>query len=97
MATKKDESRFTVRFNQENPRHKEAMRILNRHGKGMASLIADALCVYVQIGANFVGDLVKEEIAKTHPNHVQEEVTTSSKIFDEDVRNKLNAALDSFG
>ena len=48
MAVKKDESRFTIKFNPENPRHNKAIQILNNYGKGMSSLIADALCAYIQ-------------------------------------------------
>ena len=48
MEAKKDETRFTIKFNPANPRHKEAMRILNKDGgRRKASLIADALCMYV--------------------------------------------------
>ena len=48
MDAKKDETRFTIKFNPANPRHKEAMRILNEDGgRRKASLIADALCMYV--------------------------------------------------
>jgi len=62
MNNKKDKARFTIRFNPQNPRHSEAIHILNKHGKGMASLIADALCMYVHHGANMVDDLVKLDI-----------------------------------
>jgi len=86
MSSKKDESRFTVRFNQENPRHNKAMQILNKHGKGMASLIADALCMYVHYGADFTGDLMT----------VTSPTVQSTGVFQNDSQNKFDSALDSF-
>jgi len=82
MSNKKDTARFTIRFNQENPRHNKAMQILNKNGKGMASLIADAICMYTHYGADFTGDLVAVTPSTTQPQ------TNSKK--------KFNAALDSF-
>ena len=86
MTTKKDESRFTIRFNQENPRHKEAIRILNRHGKGMASLIAESLCMYVHCGASTYSHLANVEQKTTAP-----QLQESSNF-----QNTLNSALDFF-
>ena len=44
---KKDETRFTVRFNPADPRHRIAMDILVLSGRRKATLIADALCEYL--------------------------------------------------
>ena len=85
MANKKDEARFTIRFNQENPRHSRAMQLLNNHGKGMACLIADALCMYIHYGADFINDLVTETTT-----------TTQAVPSKNNLPNTLNTALDSF-
>ena len=50
---KKDETRFTVRFNPIDPRQKTAMDVLKSSGRRKASLIADALCEYL---ARHIGD-----------------------------------------
>jgi len=44
---KKDETRFTIRFNQIDPRHQRAMNALRAAGRRKASLIADAVCEYL--------------------------------------------------
>jgi len=43
---KKDETRFTIRFNPIDPRHQIAMDALKTSGRRKATLIADALCEY---------------------------------------------------
>ena len=58
MDAKKNEARFTIKFNPVNPRHREAMRILNEAGRGKAALIADALCMYAHFGTNVSADLL---------------------------------------
>ena len=55
---KKDGTRFTLKFNPVNSRHREAVRILNEAGRGMASLVADALCMYAHYGAGMAADLM---------------------------------------
>ena len=59
MDAKKNEARFTIKFNPANPRHREAIRILNEAGRGKATLIADALCMYTHYGANMSADLLR--------------------------------------
>ena len=44
---KKDETRFTVRFNPADPRHRTTMDILGLAGRRKATLIADAVCEYL--------------------------------------------------
>ena len=61
---KKNEARFTIKFNPSNPRHKEAMKMLNKAGRCKASLIADALCVYACYGATAYGDLFNDRYSK---------------------------------
>jgi hypothetical protein len=52
MDTKKDVARFTIKFNTINPRHKQAIRMLNEAGRTKAALIADALCMYAHYGSD---------------------------------------------
>jgi len=91
MATKKDESRFTIRFNTENPRHNEAIQILNKHGKGMASLIADALYMYVHGATNF---------NSPHNESAGLDITfltaQPAEISEQDFQDTLNTALSAF-
>jgi len=100
MSKKKDVARFTIRFNQENPRHNKAIQILNKNGKGMASLIADSLCMYVHYGADFTSDLVKTSKQEIPLN--QEDIEYNSPtakpadISKKNLPNTLNSALDSF-
>jgi len=44
---KKDETRFTIRFNPADPRHQRAVEALEKAGRRKASLIADAICEYL--------------------------------------------------
>ena len=44
---KKDETRFTIRFNPIDPRHQMAMNALKAAGRRKSTLIADALCEYL--------------------------------------------------
>jgi len=44
---KKDQTRFTIRFNPADPRHQTAMSALELAGRRKATLIADAVCEYL--------------------------------------------------
>ena len=44
---KKDETRFTIRFNLADPRHQIAMNALSAAGRRKSTLIADAICEYL--------------------------------------------------
>jgi len=44
---KKDNNRYTIRFNPADPRHQRAMDVLESAGRRKASLIADAVCEYL--------------------------------------------------
>ena len=57
---KKNEARYTIKFNTANPRHREAMRILDKTCRGKAGLIADALCMFSHYGAGATDDLLNE-------------------------------------
>jgi len=66
MEAKKDATRFTIKFNPANPRHKEAMRILNEDGgRRKASLIADALCMYVHCNSVIDASTMKNPVKVT--------------------------------
>jgi hypothetical protein len=43
---KKEEMRFSIRFNPADPRHLKAARILNQVGRSKAMIVADALWEY---------------------------------------------------
>ena len=73
MKTKKVEARFTIQFNLDNPRHKEAVQILNEAGRGKAVLIADALYVYSRYVANAI-----DNIGNNKSVLVQHEVTPTT-------------------
>ena len=68
MESKKNEARFTIKFNPANPRHREAIRTLNEAGRGKATLIADALCMYIHYGATMSADLLRSGITESAPD-----------------------------
>jgi len=57
MKIKKQEARFTIQFNLDNPRHKEAVKILNEVGRNKAMLIAEALYVYSRYVSNAINHI----------------------------------------
>jgi len=79
MGTKKDEARFTIKFNPVNPRHREAVRILNGAGRCKASLIADAICMYIHYSAGTATDLLGNAKPVCSPTQVQREVVPAAK------------------
>ena len=91
MDAKKDETRFTIKFNPVNPRHREAIRILNEAGRGKASLIADAICMYIHYGADMGADLLRCGI----PTIQDAKVCKISKVSKSDDDALLNALVDS--
>jgi len=54
--TKKNKATYTIKFNPIDPRHQEAMRVLDGAGRRKAQLIAEAICLYVHHGATIVSD-----------------------------------------
>ena len=50
-----DKSRFTIRFNEADPRQLKAMEILETAGRRKASLIADAICYFMAKDENGEG------------------------------------------
>ena len=71
---KKNEARFTIKFNPANPRHREAIRMLNEAGRCKASLIADALCVYAHY-ATACDDLLNEKNSVRKVARIKHQVT----------------------
>lgn len=61
---KKDEMRFSIRFNSADPRHIKAAQILNLAGRRKATIVADALWEYeLKHGAGEVsGNLADSEV-----------------------------------
>jgi len=53
MAIKKTDMKFTIKLNQENPRHVQAAEVLNMLGRyGKADYIAEAVLLYEECRAN---------------------------------------------
>ena len=98
---KKNENRFTIKFNPANPRHKEAMRILDEAGRRKASLIADALCMFNHYGIDMNADL-----KRSFPNPINGELSpaVSTNVFQgtshapltDDSWATINESLDGF-
>jgi len=104
MAIKKDEARFTIKFNSRYPHHSEAIRILNEKGRGMSSLIANALCRYANYEENVDSDItgdVKQKanyvisqdngLDKSSSTIVPKEAALSQKNFHDTINNALEA------
>lgn len=49
MNGKKNPAKFTISFNEKNPKHQQAVTVLNHAGRNKAFLIAEALDVYLKI------------------------------------------------
>ena len=99
MVSKKNEARFTIKFNPANPRHREAMRVLNEAGRSKAALIADALCLYAHYSTNTAADLMGR--AKPRDGAVATKKSPSAIPADtasqkDDVWLTVNESLESF-
>ena len=66
--TKKDETRYTIRFNPSDPRQQIAMAALNTAGRRKATLIADAICEYFARNSKYENMVLTfhEKQAETH-------------------------------
>ena len=78
---KKDEAKFTIKFNPANPRHREAIRILSEAGRGKATMIADALYVYAHYGAGLGTGILMESKRKEPLMAQQESVEVRDKTI----------------
>ena len=103
MGTKKDEAKFTIKFNPVNPRHREAVRILNEAGRGKAALIAEALYAYThhRAGIGFSlssggsGGGMKESAQAMQDAEIYEAPKTS-ELDDDALLNTLAGSVEQF-
>lgn len=95
---KKDETRYTIRFNPADPRHKIAMEALNTAGRRKATLIADAVYEYL---ARYSGDGTPLHLTDSRqdmiykPNYLQDKrlpTEPASKSASQDIETVLNEA-----
>ena len=102
MYAKKDVSKFTIKFNPINPRHREAMRILNEAGRGKAALIAEALYTYAHYRAGIGAGLSSGSsggMKKLAPDLQGAEVCEApetSELDDDTLFNTLAGSVDQF-
>ena len=73
MGIKKNEARFTIKFDPNNPRQREVMRILNDAGRRKAALITDALlCMFGYYGGNTDAAMLHNKPSSiSRPGHPQ--------------------------
>ena len=65
---KKDEMRFSIRFNPADSRHRKAALLLNMAGRRKAAIVADALWEYEMKYAVSAGDTKKPGNGQTGPD-----------------------------
>ena len=97
---KKDETRFTIRFNPTDPRHHRVMTALKASGRRKASLIADAVCEYLERHDRNEVVVIPVQTNQGLPVesvhvHPQEESTESTSVND-DLRNAVLEGLSMF-
>ena len=98
MKSKKNEARFTIKFNPVNPRHRKAIEFLNRVGRGKAALIADALCEYARYEVDISDDLLglgTKEVVQNTQEVKEREIFGISKS-DDDILDILANSVDQF-
>ena len=103
MGAKKNESKFTIMFNPINPRHREAIRILNEAGRGKAALIADALYAYthhragIGVGPSSGGSGGgMRELAQAMQDAEIYEAPETSELDDDTLLNTLAGSVEQF-
>jgi len=103
MDTKKDKTRYTIKFNPTDLRHQEAMKALDGAGRRKASLIADALCMYNYNGADMGFTPLVSNIHNTNPTQHQDKPTTVAtqlsnavEVNDDDIWQSINESLAEF-
>jgi len=86
---KKDECRFTIRFNPDIPEHAQAIQLLNESGRAKASLIASALTGGKPLGnnsePNISMDIVRNmilEILRSEKNEMRNNDNHLKSLFD---------------
>ena len=93
---KKDETRFTIRFNPADPRHRKAMGALKASGRRKATLIADAVCEYLERhdGHDSVSQLQANHMPLVESVIVpQQKEPAESHHSDDDLRNAVLGGL----
>ena len=107
MKIKKQEARFTIQFNLNNPRHKEAVKILNEVGRSKAMLIAEALYVYFRYVSNAINHIgsnksqhevtttIHEKLEVSEIAPLNEDIDTTQSIED-DLWQTVNESLGAF-
>jgi len=98
MGNKKDETRFSIKFNPTYPRHQEAIRILNEAGRGKAVLIADVLHMYSRSGVRLGGDLsMNHHPISQHPSSLTaHESPGKDHVTEDDMWQTIDESVDSF-
>ena len=105
---KKDEARFTIRFNPADPRHQIAMEVLASAGRRKASIIADAICDYLvrhSPNGNLdqladIGQVVRNKTTLQDADSavIEDDNGSSTAIpIDENMRNAVLSGLSMFG
>jgi len=97
MGNKKDETRFSIKFNPRYPRHQEAIRILNEAGRGKAALIADVLYMYSRSGVRLGGDLSRNPPITHHPSSLTAHGSQGKDhVTEDDIWQTIDESVDSF-
>ena len=103
MGTKKNPSRFTIKFNPDYLRHREAIRILSEAGRGKATLIADVLYMYSRDRENLVVGISNDAIVKPIPiQYNQMDPTTAhdspedNHLAEDDIWQTVEESIESF-
>ena len=98
MDDKRDEAKFTIKFNPIIPSHQEAIRILNGAGRRKAALIAEALCKYKHYEANTCADSPKGEINEAVQTTQYRDVCKDSELnkSDDDLLGSFADSAESF-
>jgi len=103
MDTKKDKTRYTIKFNSADLRHQEAMKALDAAGRRKASLIADALCMYNRYGADMGFTPLVSDINNANPTQHQDKPaiktappSNTSDANDNDIWQSINESLAGF-
>jgi len=94
MNTKKEKARFTIKFNPANPRHQEAIKMLNEVGRSKAELIADALFLYSHHKASILANFTNRGNSDSNIIQIQRNtmavVQEKFEMFDDDNINQPN-------
>lgn len=82
MTAKKDPSRFTVRFNLQDPSHRKAVSILEQQGaRNKANYLANAILCYEKAEPKSVGK-AQQEISRTDVESIVWEILAKWQTHD---------------